>query len=1152
MKIDLYNASAGSGKTFRLTQILKSYISGEGDRTIEGKSLAPGRLIATTFTREAAADLKKRVRSALIQDGLLSQAEQLEGALIGTVHSVCGQLLNRYAIEDGRNPALQLMDENDAATLLKGIIGTFISHDYILRTKYFGIAFQDSDFSRDSSYLDYIEKWVSSFRSNDLSTPDKLAEQRLKLENHLLELYPDADFPQLPEGFDTSLQNLLNTLRSLRDTLENDSDVQEQKHGFNGTYTYLQSLKPLIRQLELEPRDWQSLKNISTTDKLKKAFKDEWEEQILSLHSPLIQSRDFRDDLIRFTLETFDIASAVLNEYQKQKSERGMLDFTDQESELLRMLQQREGIREEISRSFDLLMVDEFQDTSPIQLAIFSRLSQLLKKSIWVGDPKQSIYGFRDADAELMNRLIEKIPENTDKPLDTSWRSSKELVFLSNALFACLFSDLPPDKAVLKPCPHRRDDDRSIGPPLTLWEFSPASGKGKLSKALYAKALALKVSDLLSRPTEYLVLEKDEPYSLRPLRPGDVCILVRKGSEKEALASALIEKGLRVNAESSGLLQTFEIRLLSNLLSSTLNPDDKKARALVELYSHFQGNASDLLNYYTDNTSVEYTDPSPSTVLRHLDSLREQISSMPLTDILDLIIADLHLISQMQSLPDPQQRTANILHYRSLLQEYTEICRNRHRLPEFYDFSFWLTAKNRAKGPSQAFAESPDAVNILTYHGAKGREFPLVILSSLDATLKDDPSGISTIPAKNFDTDDPLKNRLVRCLIKPLSKYPDTLIDSSRKKTLEEEKRLFYVGLTRARDHLVLAFNQSQLLLPQSIGIKQLSTKSITDLPPGLIKDFLKLCPTPENLSNHPCTHSLYNHKTIPAFKETITYNPDTQSIHCNPPTLTRSTLSSSPPSSPQSPSYPPILTHSALSSSSPSSPQSPSHPPLPRFLNASKHSFSSLPETPTSTPGPAPTPLTQSLNFMLHPQSFTPVLINEAAYKSSRNQNEAGTCLHNIFYYLGSIQLSKLQSSHRDHALTVIQRTVQNFEMLDIFPQPSTFLDAHISLQTLLQTLFPHRHSFCEHPFLYIKNGQEMSGSIDLLLQTEKGFVILDYKTHFDRPEKLADFSTHKYSTQMLNYIQALSAAGPVSSACIIYPASGRLTLFETPDPKL
>ena len=114
------------------------------------------------------------------------------------------------------------------------------------------------------------------------------------------------------------------------------------------------------------------------------------------------------DDLERFITQAFACAAEALERFSEFKRDRGLIDFADQEALALELLRRPE-VRERLSEWFDLLMVDEFQDTSPIQLAVFLEMAKVVKKSLWVGDQKQAIFGFRQTDPALVNAVIEVI-----------------------------------------------------------------------------------------------------------------------------------------------------------------------------------------------------------------------------------------------------------------------------------------------------------------------------------------------------------------------------------------------------------------------------------------------------------------------------------------------------------------------------------------------------------------------------------------------------------------------------------------------------------------------------------------------------------------------------------------------------------------------
>ncbi len=122
-----------------------------------------------------------------------------------------------------------------------------------------------------------------------------------------------------------------------------------------------------------------------------------------------------RDELHQLIRLMFDIASRGLEAYQSLKRERGLLDFVDQEVHALELLC-RPDVREVLKEQLDLVLVDEFQDTSPLQLAIFLKLAELAGQSVWVGDPKQAIFGFRGTDPALMDAAIESLASPSRDP----------------------------------------------------------------------------------------------------------------------------------------------------------------------------------------------------------------------------------------------------------------------------------------------------------------------------------------------------------------------------------------------------------------------------------------------------------------------------------------------------------------------------------------------------------------------------------------------------------------------------------------------------------------------------------------------------------------------------------------------------------------
>jgi ATP-dependent helicase/nuclease subunit A len=195
-----------------------------------------------------------------------------------------------------------------------------------------------------------------------------------------------------------------------------------------------------------------------------------------------------RADLQAYLESLFSLASAALAVYAQLKIERGAVDFIDQERLLLDALADP-ALAQTLSSELELLLVDEFQDTSPIQLALFLKLADCARQVVWVGDVKQAIYGFRGGDAALMRAVLANLPAlgGSQQILTQSWRARPPLVHLVNQLFAKVFTDIPVHQVVLQPT-------RTDTPGAALADWILEGG----NQALQYRALANGVARLMA------------------------------------------------------------------------------------------------------------------------------------------------------------------------------------------------------------------------------------------------------------------------------------------------------------------------------------------------------------------------------------------------------------------------------------------------------------------------------------------------------------------------------------------------------------------------------------------------------------------------------------------------------------------------------
>ncbi|MGI9334341.1 MAG: UvrD-helicase domain-containing protein, partial [Gammaproteobacteria bacterium] len=362
--ITFISAGAGSGKTYRLTEILSERLA--------TRRVRPEAVIATTFTRKAAAGLTQRVRQRLIRDGHYVYANSIGQAYIGTVNSVCGQLLARYAFEAGLSPHLEVLGEQDDTVVFAQALDDAMSSEDIGRLNAIAQRLEID------GWRATVQAIVALARANDMP-PEMLPAQAERSLEELFAYFPDP----IESDLDDALRDAV--AQAIADISTNDDETK-------GTKTYLDLLHNSahrIHQGRLTWSDWVRLAGRKPTRR-----SAPFAEPVAEAASRYDRHPGLHGDIRDWTRALFDLAARAMNTYRMLKAERGVMDFVDQEHELLALLDNPDvasSIREEL----DLLLVDEFQDTSPIQLAVFIKLAALAKECIWVGDIKQAIYGFR-------------------------------------------------------------------------------------------------------------------------------------------------------------------------------------------------------------------------------------------------------------------------------------------------------------------------------------------------------------------------------------------------------------------------------------------------------------------------------------------------------------------------------------------------------------------------------------------------------------------------------------------------------------------------------------------------------------------------------------------------------------------------------------
>ncbi len=791
--IKLISASAGSGKTYSLSEQVLEAVAAEG--------IAPDRIMAVTFTRKAATELVERIRQRLVHPNaedlqrwnidpaeLRRRAVLLADAYIGTVNSICARLLREHAFEAGLSPAIDVLPEDESDRLFRLAIAAEIDAFYpklIDAARRLGRNGAGNVYRKEPDWKRDVQKLVDMARANGVSSTELGSMAGASIAG-LLGMLGKPMKGVTTVGLVTLIKDALSAVEASEDATK----------GTRDTVRKIQAIQRALERGYWSWKDWSTLAGIKANKCADPCLED------LRLYAARVQFHPQLHEDVRTLIEgVYDCAVAAMESFDRYKRLHGLMDFVDQESKVLALLD-NDAVKGRIRERIDVVMVDEFQDTSPIQLGLFAKLASLVHRCVWVGDQKQAIYGFRGTDPVLMDEVIGALTEKQVDVLRYSWRSRPGLVRFANAVFEEAFKgEIPGERVQLEP---RRKDVSGQAVPLAVWHVHGRN------KSLRSASLAEAVAALLEKPEEWQVVDREDGQ-VRKARPGDVAILCRTHSACVEIAAALAELGISASYGSGALLVQPECA--SVLAGLRLLVDNEDSLALAELARYLPDHDSadswlnELLVEGLENAS-EYWRRDQRIV--NLLQLKQHVATVSPLELARMVEDVLQVRDAAFMRERPDQVLANLDALEQLVRTYEGACKTRHEGVSLPGLIYWISCQDDLGLPA---GQGEDTVQVLTWHASKGLEWPIVILSDLDSSPRYSPFGLQVEPAEGFNPHDPLADRSIRFWPEPVSgpnlPFTDTVEASdayldARKREMGERRRLMYVGMTRARDYLVL------------------------------------------------------------------------------------------------------------------------------------------------------------------------------------------------------------------------------------------------------------------------------------------------------------------------------------------------------------
>lgn len=769
--VSMITASAGTGKTYSLM--------GEIARAINNGT-KPSQILATTFTKKAAAELIDRVQAELFGQERPDAARQMSVSMVGTVNSVCGRLLREYAVDARLSPALQVIAEDEQFRIFQlatdAVFAEFTPRIQPLARR-LGHDGEADIRGTDPDWRKVVRDITDAARSNRIA-PSALTHSAAASWQGLQQVLGPAGLDDRATWFNQLLQGLM-SLRGLAAEI-----AESGKTPPKNLLASIALLEPVLTHASPEDAPWRFW--IEAAGVPNAQAKRHLESYISAVDVDLASNPAFQTELREFTELVFACAAACLDRFADFKRQYGLIDFVDQETLVLDLLENNQGFRDSITGRIKFMVVDEFQDTSPLQLQLFTKFAELVHKVVWVGDSKQAIYEFRGTDPELMKAVAARVESKTQ--LHDSWRSKEAVIDLSNAISLAMFPELGEDEVRLTVPEARRDESHpknALGGAREAWTLVAKTVPEQ------RRAVAAGVVDLIQR---------------RGFKGSDVAVLARTNVDVAAIAGELAALGVKATTNTSSLFAAREIQLVRAGMAFVASDDDTVALAeLAHLHpDHPQFGRWVPALFDAEEPTAELQRWASDPLVSGLVELRHLAKLCTPTEIMEEVTARLGLARLIKTWSNPGTRLKNLDALRSLLEQYYESCAALSK-PVTLSGSLNFLADADSTG-SENFGD--DVVNVLTYHKAKGLEWPAVVLSSLDIDITAKLWDVAVEGVDEIDVSSPLAGRWIRFWpwpfgkkgFKPLSGVADSSVVAQRflARRQADSARVLYVGLTRS------------------------------------------------------------------------------------------------------------------------------------------------------------------------------------------------------------------------------------------------------------------------------------------------------------------------------------------------------------------
>lgn len=782
-------AGAGAGKTHKIKETLS--------RWVKHPLVRPERILAVTFTEAAASELRERIRAGLLADGLVTEALAVERAYVSTIHGLGLRLLTEHALAAGATPQPRHLGDDERDLLIRQALAHARSLDEVkANPARFGYS---ANFGTGGTVEDALRGRVLAMIDLLRGLGDAGSDPSL-IEPALARLGKVYGTPlSEPEA---ARDVLIAAVQKIHDRFSKD---QMEGVTAKGPRATLEKNKDLFAKVVQDPslldRDWgvwQSLRKLFVSNRNARTPEDYdglatavmAAADVLPWHPGPLQDAKLH---LRCLI---GCAQEVMAAYEARKKALGLIDFADMISGAERLLRTDHSVRQAVLDEIDCVIIDEFQDTNPVQFALLWQLGKHAPRTLLVGDVKQSIMGFQGADPRLSVALAAANPDAT-VPLEKNWRSTPAVMKFVNALGRGLFGE-----GYTELTPTRDPVD---GPALEL--LVATNGRTARNKSRPPEHVAERIARIL---VDGETVTDRRTGAVRKALPSDIALLVCRHTTAARYAEELRARGVPVRIAENGWAASPVVTAARAALAYAANPADLHSALLLRTLGPDPLPLQQALSLQIDGQLAD--DP----MLMRLAALSDAMLRLPVPEALNLVLQAAGMRDWADGLPDAAQARADLLRLEAEAEAFATAHRDLRAASGFHGdtpkvFLGWLDARaaerdfDRRPDPSSDVAE---AVEIVTWHASKGREWPITVVAEFDYDIEERPGTTST----RFEALDRIDDMAAVLASARLIHTPTLVAPEAQRRFVENRREdfeanarnLLYVALTRARDRLIL------------------------------------------------------------------------------------------------------------------------------------------------------------------------------------------------------------------------------------------------------------------------------------------------------------------------------------------------------------